>query len=93
MSVTRRRFLEWSTVWWLFSRVIPVRTFRPAPTPAADGALGAWPDSLIPADETPSATQLDVDKLLVPVLKKYLLSAFDVRPGSANFGHNHNPGR
>jgi hypothetical protein len=27
--------------------------------------LGAWLDTLIPADETPSATQLGVDKLLI----------------------------
>ena len=65
MSVTRRRFLQWSTFCWLLSRVIPARASRPAPTPPAGDALGAWLDTLIPADETPSATQLGVDKLLI----------------------------
>ena len=65
MSVTRRRFLQWSTVWCLLSRVIPVRASRPAPTPSAVDTLGAWLDTLIPADETPSATQLGVDKMLL----------------------------
>ena len=65
MSVTRRRFLQWSTVWCLLSRVIPVRASQPAPTPSVGDTLGAWLDTLIPADETPSATQLGVDKLLI----------------------------
>lgn len=65
MSVTRRRFLQWSTAWWSLSRVIPVRASRPAPTPSAGDTLGAWLDTLIPADETPNATQLGVDKLLI----------------------------
>ncbi len=67
MPVTRRHFLKWSTVWWLLARVIPARAARPTPipTPATGGTLGAWLDTLIPADATPSATQLGVDKLLL----------------------------
>ena len=65
MFVTRRRFLKWSTIWWMFSRVISVRAASPASTPATGYTLGAWLDTLIPADETPSATQLGVDRLLI----------------------------
>jgi hypothetical protein len=65
MSVSRRGFLKWSTVVWALSRLFPVRAATPAVNPASDATLGAWLDTLIPADETPSATQLGVDRMML----------------------------
>jgi hypothetical protein len=65
MSVSRRGFLRWSTVVWALTRLFPVRAAVPAVNPASDPTLGAWLDTLIPADETPSATQLGVDRMML----------------------------
>ena len=65
MPLSRRSFLKWSTVVWALTRLFPVRAAELPPNPAFDATLGAWLDTLIPADETPSATQLGVDRMML----------------------------
>jgi len=65
MPVSRRGFLKWSTVVWALTRLLPVHAARPPAKPSFDATLGAWLDTLIPADETPSATQLGVDRMML----------------------------
>lgn len=65
MPVSRRGFLRWSTVMWALTRLFPVRAAKLPPNPDTDATLAAWLDTLIPADETPSATQLGVDRMML----------------------------
>ena len=65
MSLSRRGLLKWSTVVWGLSRLFPVRAASTVVKPVSGATLGAWLDTLIPADETPSATQLGVDRMML----------------------------
>lgn len=64
MPVTRRRFLKWSAAWCALINILPLRACKSPSEPPAGDTLGAWLDTLIPADATPAATQLGVDKQL-----------------------------
>lgn len=68
MTVTRRGFLKWSTVLWALTRWLPVAAASQS-KPVEDKTLAAWLDTLIPADETPSATQLGVDRMMLDVAR------------------------
>jgi len=67
MRLTRRQLLIGFALGWVLSRVLPSRAASPWPSRLADSTLRAYLDILIPADETPSATSLDVDKQLLAV--------------------------
>jgi hypothetical protein len=95
MPVTRRRFLKWSAACCALINILPLRACKsPSEPPAAD-TLGAWLDTLIPADATPAATQLGVDKqLLAKAQQEYhdllefgqhWLNAQARKRGAANF--------
>lgn len=64
MPVTRRRFLKWSAAWCALINILPLRACTSPSEPHAGDTLGAWLDTLIPADATPAATQLGVDRKL-----------------------------
>lgn len=64
MTVSRRGFLKWSTVLWALARLFPAGAASQS-KPVEDKTLAAWLDTLIPADETPSATQLGVDRMML----------------------------
>ena len=69
MRQARRRFFIGSALVWVLSRVTPSRAARPPSAPLDDSTLRAYVDVLIPADETPSATALGVDKQLLLVAR------------------------
>ena len=54
---------------WVLSRVVPSRAASLQSPRLADSTLRAYVDVLIPADETPSATALDVDKQILVVAR------------------------
>jgi hypothetical protein len=64
MPVTRRRFLKWSAAWCALINILPLRACKSPSEPPSGDTLGAWLDTLIPADATPAATQLGVDRQL-----------------------------
>lgn len=47
------------------TRLFPVYAGKQSSSQVPDATLVAWLDSLIPADETPSATQLGVDRMML----------------------------
>jgi hypothetical protein len=65
MPVSRRQLLKYSLLAALFGRLLPVRAARQESMPAMETTLRVWLDILIPADETPSASQLGVDRILL----------------------------
>lgn len=64
MRQARRRFLIGSALVGTFSRMAPSLAATPS-AEIADATLRAYVDVLIPADETPGATALGVDKQLL----------------------------
>jgi hypothetical protein len=74
MRLTRRQLLIGSALGWILSRVLPSRATMLTlpvtsswPSQPIASTLAAYVDVLIPADVTPSATALDVDKQLLAV--------------------------
>lgn len=65
MPLSRRDFLKWPIVMWVLARWFPARAATSPAQQAPAATLGAWLDTLIPADETPSATQLGVDRMML----------------------------
>jgi hypothetical protein len=65
MALTRRRFLKWSMIWASLGRTTSWAAEARKPAAEPGDTLGAWLDTLIPADQTPSATQLGIDKALL----------------------------
>lgn len=47
------------------TRLFPVYAGKQSSSQVPDATLVAWLDTLIPADETPSATQLGVDRMML----------------------------
>jgi len=70
MFVSRRSFLKWPAVMWALTRLFPVHASEQVTSQVTDATLGAWLDTLIPADETPSATQLGVDRMMLAVERR-----------------------
>lgn len=68
--LSRRSFLKWSAVMWALTRLFPVHAGKQLSTQVPDSTLVAWLDTLIPADETPSATQLGVDRIMLAAERK-----------------------
>ena len=67
MEFMRRRLIIWFAFGWVFSRVPSARAEPTQPARFAVSTLRAYVDVLIPADETPSGTELAVDKRLLAV--------------------------
>ena len=67
MPVKRRHFLLGTTFGWALVRVLPSRAASRAPSASTDPTFAAYVDVLVPADETPSATALGIDKELLVV--------------------------
>ena len=67
MQLTRRRLFIGFALGWVLSRVLPARAASPWPSQLAESTLRIYVDVLIPADETPSGTALDVDRQLLLV--------------------------
>lgn len=63
--LSRRSFLKWSTAMLALTRLFPVYAGKQSSSQVPDATLVAWLDTLIPADETPSATQLGVDRMML----------------------------
>lgn len=68
--LSRRSFLKWSCVMWALTRLFPAHAGKQPSRQASDATLAAWLDTLIPADETPSATQLGIDRMMLAVARK-----------------------
>jgi hypothetical protein len=67
MQLTRRRMFIGIALGWVLSRVLPSQAASPWPSRLAESTLRVYVDVLIPADETPSGTALEVDKQLLLV--------------------------
>ena len=65
MRQARRRFFIGSALVGALCRIAPSFAAAPPLPRLADATLGAYVDALIPADETPSASALGVDKQLL----------------------------
>ena len=65
MRQARRRLFIGSALVGALCRITPSFAAAPPSPRLADATLGAYVDVLIPADETPSATALGVDKQLL----------------------------
>jgi hypothetical protein len=62
MNISRRRVLQYSVAMGLVARLLPGCARQDTPAQPSAKALKAYLDILIPADETPSASQLGVDR-------------------------------
>lgn len=69
MRWTRRRLIIGLALNWILTRAIPSRAESSRPPGEAEATLRAYVDVLIPADETPSASALGVDRQLLVVAK------------------------
>lgn len=73
MRLARRRFFARSVSGWLLAKVLPVHAgpildaTPVTPPPREAPTLGAYVDTLIPADETPSGSELGVAQQLLKV--------------------------
>jgi hypothetical protein len=65
MPITRRQLLKRCLTAGLFSWLLPARASQQESVQSKAATLTAWLDTLIPADETPSASQLGVDRDLL----------------------------
>src|SRR5215470_3921911 len=96
MRQARRRFFVESALLCALSRVTPTRAALPRSIPLPEATLRAYVDVLIPADETPSATALGVDKKLLVMAKgrpdyhRLLALGFDWLNTQAQFKHGRN---
>lgn len=62
MRISRRRLLQYSVAMGLLARQLPIHARQKTPAQPSGKTLRAYVDVLIPADETPSASQLGVDR-------------------------------
>jgi hypothetical protein len=65
MLISRRRFLLFSVALGLFARLLPARARQQTSAQPSSETLRAYLDTLIPADETPSASQLGTDRWML----------------------------
>lgn len=69
MRQARRRFVIVSALAGVFSSAMPATAATPSSQRLANATLRVYVDVLIPADETPSASAIGVDKQLLAVAK------------------------
>lgn len=65
MPLTRRQLLQRCLTAGLLGWLLPARAARPEPAASLSATLRVYLDVLIPADETPAASQLGVDRDLL----------------------------
>jgi len=65
MRVSRRQLLGLFMAFGAVARWLPAWAGKATIKPSLQATLRVWLDTLIPADSTPSATQLGVDRLLL----------------------------
>ena len=65
MRISRRQLLLYSVAMGLLTWLLPARARQETSAQPSSETLKAYLDTLIPADETPSATQLGVDQQML----------------------------